>query len=446
MKETYRILAEDKKISNNTWKTGLNNNDLIVGISGAGKTRSYVKPNILQCNESMIVVDTKNTLYEETKNRLKNAGYKVWLLDLTDMENSPMGYNPLSAVRYDAMEDEYNDQDIAMIAAAFCPIESQKDLFWDYATRLQLEALIAFVLEALPREEQNMLSVARLQNIMHMDYFDQLFLELAQTKDDSLAVRKWKLFVNTKNADRTNDCIRLMLGERLHPFISRGAERLADNWKQVDFEQLGKRKTALFINVSDTDRAQDKLVNIIYTQALQKLIQYADKCRGRRLPVPVRFMLDDFAANAVIPDFDKIISVIRSREIYVSLIIQSLSQLYAMYGEDKAKTIINNCDNLLYLGGQDVDTANYIGVKANKTANTILNMPAGEAILFTRGEAPCNVKKYDPRHYEAGRRRKDVSNKSGTKNSVRRSRENGRCRDGGNLFKGGASADDAELL
>lgn len=142
-------------------------------------------------------------------------------------------------------------------------------------------------------------------------------------------------------------------------------------------------------------------MNMLYAQALQILTRYADKeCRGNRLPVPVRFILDDFAANTVIPDFDKIISVIRSREIYVSIIIQSLTQLYSMYESSRAQTIINNCDHLLYLGGQDVETARYIGVKANRTPNAILNMPVGEAILFTRGQEPRKVRKYDPGKYE----------------------------------------------
>lgn len=391
-----RILAEGRMVSNDTRKTGLNNNDLIVGSSGSGKTRSYVKPNILQCNGSMIVTDTKNVLYEETALTLRKKGYQIWLLDLADMDGSPAGYNPLSAVRYDELYDEYNDQDISAIAAALCPNESLKEPFWDYAARLQLEALIAYVLEALPPEEHNLQSVARLQAIMHKDYFDTLFIDLAEIKKNSIAVNRWQLFANTKNADRTNDCIRLMIGERLHPFVTRSAARLMQHEKQIDFRRMAQQKTILFINVSDTDRSQDRLLNLIYTQALQSLIRYADReCEGHRLPIPVRLILDDFASNAVIPDFDKIISVIRSREISVSIIIQSLSQLYSIYGKDRARTIVNNCDHLLYLGGQDVDTAEYIGMKTDRPTYMILNMPVGEAILFSRGQPPCNVRKYD---------------------------------------------------
>lgn len=171
-----------------------------------------------------------------------------------------------------------------------------------------------------------------------------------------------------------------------------------------DFRSLGRRKIALFINVSDTDRSNDKLLNLLYSQALHELYDSADCSPDGRLKVPVRFIMGDFAANAVIPDFDKVISVIRSREIYVSLILQSLSQLNSMYGKDRAMTIINNCDSCLYLGGQDVDTARYIAVKASKTANNILTLPIDAALLFIRGQKPQQVTKYrleeDPLYLE----------------------------------------------
>lgn len=176
---------------------------------------------------------------------------------------------------------------------------------------------------------------------------------------------------------------------------------LLDHPDIPDFRSLGRRKIALFINVSDTDRSNDKLLNLLYSQALHELCDSADCSPDGRLKVPVRFIMDDFAANAVIPDFDKVISVIRSREIYVSLILQSLSQLDSMYGKDRAMTIINNCDSCLYLGGQDVETARYIAVKANKTADTI---PIDAALLFVRGQKPQQVTKYsleeDPLYLE----------------------------------------------
>lgn len=167
------------------------------------------------------------------------------------------------------------------------------------------------------------------------------------------------------------------------------------NPNRINFPRLGKEKTALFLTISDTDRSMDRLVNLFYTQAFQSLCAAADRSSGHRLKIPVRFYLDDFAANVRIPDFDKIISVIRSRKISVSVIIQSISQLEAMYGQARASTILNNCDNLLYLGGTDVNTAHLIAQRANKPVSAILGMPLDAAMLFTRGQPPKMVKKYD---------------------------------------------------
>ena len=158
---------------------------------------------------------------------------------------------------------------------------------------------------------------------------------------------------------------------------------------------MGKHKTALFLTISDTDRSMDRLTNLFYTQALHELCNSADQdYKDHRLAVPVRVILDDFAANVYIPDFDKIISIIRSREVSVSIILQSLSQLESMYGGARAKTILNNCDHCLYLGGQDVDTAKYMSIKTNKSINSILNMQLNAAWMFERGTVPQQVEKY----------------------------------------------------
>ena len=154
-------------------------------------------------------------------------------------------------------------------------------------------------------------------------------------------------------------------------------------------------KTALFLSVSDSDRSQDALINLFYTQALQYLMAAADSRPDSRLPIPVRFILDDFSTNTVIPDFDKIISVIRSREIYVSLIIQSLSQLDSLYDHAKAQTIINNCDHCLYLGGTDIQTAEYFAKKFNCQVSTVLNLPLNGLFIFERGSEPRKARKYE---------------------------------------------------
>lgn len=188
-----------------------------------------------------------------------------------------------------------------------------------------------------------------------------------------------------------------ILAEKLSIYTYRGTRALtADHPRRIDLRSIGQRKTAVFLHLSDTDRSMDRLAALFYTQALQVLCNCADERKSSRLKVPVRFILDDFAAaaDACIPDFDRIISVIRSREISVSIILQSLSQLESSYGPSKAKTILNNCDHLLYLGGQDVETARYISTKANKPLAAVLDMPLDGAWLFERGKSPRQVQKY----------------------------------------------------
>ena len=197
--------------------------------------------------------------------------------------------------------------------------------------------------------------------------------------------------------------------------------KMYKNENRIDFSSLGREKTAVFFSISDTDRSKDRIISLFYTQALQELCNSADfDYEDCRLPVPVRFILDDFATNTYIPDFDKIISVIRSREIYVSIVLQSITQLNSLYGPDNAKTIINNCDNCLYLGGQDIDTANYMSFKANKSITTILNMPLKEAYLFTRGREPRIVEKYDITQHTKYRELPESHNKTAENKNTER--------------------------
>lgn len=396
----FRILAKDQWMDNNTWNTGLNNNDLILGPSGSGKTRSYVKPNIMQCNESLVITDTKGSLLSEVGPVLKNHGYRIINIDFTDVAGS-YGYNPFDYIRYDKKTKKYNAQDIITISSCLIPVDSLKDPYWDYAARMYTESMIGYVLECLPKKEHTLEYVLKLFNEMSTGNFDKFFKELEMQDPDSFALSRYKMFRDIKTAEKMHESIRGIIAGKISVLNFDGAIKMYRSKNKIDFRELGREKTAVFLTVSDMDRSMDKLVNLFYTQALQVLCQSADKdYENHRLPVPVRFILDDFAANAYIPDFDKITSVIRSREIYVSIILQSISQLNDLYGHAKSMTIVNNCDNCLYLGGQDVETASYIGTKANKTTNTILNMPLGEAYLFTRGKEPQKVKKYDIRQHE----------------------------------------------
>ena len=400
---SYRILAEGRTVSNDTWSTGLNNNDIIIGPPGSGKTRGYVIPNILQCSESMVITDTKGALRQQVGVVLKRSGYRIHEINLTDCRASTIGYNPLRYIRYDSERGHYREQDILRAAACLVPIETI-DPFWDRATRMLLETLLGYLLECQPQEEHTLSSAVLLLSEMGGGLTGRLLDEYAAIAPESFAAVRWKLYKSMTQADRTQACIQGMLAERLSTLTFDGVADLFTRSNQVDFSALGRERIALFLNISDTDRSLDPLAALLYAQALQELCAEADRKPEHRLDIPVRFFLDDFAANVTIPDFDKIVSVIRSREISVSIVLQSLSQLESLYGHPRAQTILSGCDNLLYLGGQDVETAQYISVKANKPASSILNMPLDAAWLFTRGAAPQQVRKYPlrnhPRFYE----------------------------------------------
>ncbi|MGN0142159.1 MAG: VirD4-like conjugal transfer protein, CD1115 family [Roseburia sp.] len=445
--QTSRVLAKEQFVCNDTWRTGLNNNDLIIGPSGAGKTRGYVSPNIRRGNESMVVTDTKGSLYHECRQRLEECGYEVLCIDFTDL-SSGCGYNPLDFVRYDAQTGQYNEQDIMTIATAIVPVgKEEREPFWSIAAQGVLEALIAFVLETLPQEMHTFEYVGRLLDGLTIDSIsgrnaqevvckknririesrmwkrfgsshvviyeeepDQnggfpavfplglgdLIRELSILHPDSYAVKMYKSqILPFGSADRTFDSVRSILSTEIARLTFRSVTGLYKRQPKVDMKALGQKKTALFLTVSDTDRSQDKLVNLFYTQLFQELCRSADQDYPEHyLPMPVRIYLDDFATNTYIEDFDKIISVIRSREIYVSIILQSISQLEALYGEAKAETIINNCDHCLYLGGQDIRTTEFIGVKANKATSTILAMPLDHVYLFERGKEAMYLQKF----------------------------------------------------
>lgn len=406
MENTYRILAENCLACNDTWQTGLNNNDLIIGPSGAGKTRGYVKPNILQCNESMIITDTKGALYSEIGGVLEQEGYRVMELNLADCGKSPYGYNPLAYIRRDS-RGNYAEQDILTLAACIVPIETARDPYWEMMARVCLESAVSYVLETLPAEEQNLSSVVRLAGEMGKNgKYGRLMEELAMIDPESFALSRYRMLKSVlTDADRTGACIQSSLNAKLAPLSFDGAKHIFTNPKKINIKELGRKKTAVFLTISDTDSALYRLASLFYTQALHTLCELADKRPEHRLKVPVRFYLDDFASNAVIPEFDRMVSVIRSREISVSVIIQSLSQLESIYGHAKAMTILNNCDNLLCLGvSRDMETARYISQQVNKPVSAVLNTPLDNAWLLTRGQKAQQVEKYDlKRHRLYGR-------------------------------------------
>lgn len=401
--KNVRILAELFRVSNDTRKSGLNNNDCIIGPSGSGKTGGYVIPNLMQAESSVVVADTKGNLHRKLAGALKSKGFRVHVIDFTSPEKSG-GYNPLNYIGTNPKTFRYSEKDIMSISTVLCPTKVLKDPFWEEAARNVIACLISFVMDAFPPKEQNLCSVVKVFRLLCRQYGEQkqpvanipFMEEWLIGHPESLAAKKYLSFRHCMSADRTWNCIQQFVSNALEPFALEDTEEMLKCTDSFRIERLGERKTVLFLNVSDTDRAQDTLVNLFYTQALSVLCREADRSPESRLNVPVRLILDDFATNAIIPDFDKLISVIRSREISVSIILQSLTQLDGMYGHSKAMTIINNCDHLLYLGGTDLGTVDYISRRVNLSAETIMSLPLDKVYVLERGRKGLCTDKFKP--------------------------------------------------
>ena len=374
-----------KHIAANTdsWQTGMNNNILVLGCSGSGKTRNHLKPNLMQCQGSYIVLDTKGSLYDEMGAYLALQGYKVDQLDFTTMGGT-CGYDPLHQVRIE--NGKPNQQDIIAIASAICPKEAQQsDPFWGLAAANYLSSYIAYVFEALPEREWSMASVIKLFE-SGTGKIQHLFNDLAMHNPDSYAASLFNRSKATCSAEKMHSSILGIIAANLLPFGFKGALDSYANPNRIDFSSFGREKRALFVTVDDIDHSLEGLTSLFIEQAFTRLCSSADRdYTEHRLPIPVRFILDDFA-NLNIPHIDDMLAVIRSREISATIICQTVSQLEARYGTAAANSIIGNCDRQLLLAVQDEATARYFSLRANKPAFALLETPANTWWYFERGK------------------------------------------------------------
>lgn len=390
-----RTFAIGESITNDTRISGLNNNDLIVGTAGTGKTGGYVVPALQNIDGSLVVSDTKGLLARRFKSELEKKGYKVRIIDFVNPENS-CGYNPLRFIRR-LKDGSLREQDIISIAKLICPLLDQHEPIWDMCASGYLAFLIGYCMETEDPENQNLYKVSELRHKFSQPNGDLLFTDWVEEHPDTIAAKKFREIMANRTAEKMWASIEGFVSSHLEPFNCKemmGIFAKEDN--SFDINDLGREKTVLIINQSDTDRAFDPIVNLLQTQILQTLCAQADANPDGKLEVPVRMILDDFASGSTMPDFDKVISVIRSRDISVSIIIQSMTQLESMYQHAMSVTIINNCDNILYLGSQDKETAEYIAYRAETTIEKVLRMPRDSAYLIRSGEQARLVKKIQP--------------------------------------------------
>ena len=420
-----KLLSQNVRIGLNGKIHRRNLNTIVIGGSGAGKTRFYCKPNIMQCNTSFVVLDPKGEILRSEGYMLEKEGYVIKVIDLIDMSKSH-GYNPFHYIQ--------SDKDILKLITNLIrnttPKGSQSmDPFWEKSETALLEALMLYLYHYAPEDEQNFTMVMEMLTYAEVkeddeEYespLDELFYSLRKTDPQSLALKQYEIY--RSGATKTIQSILISVGVRLAAFNLDSMASLT-RYDELELDKIGERKTALFAVIPDNDSTFNFLVGMLYTQLFQMLYYQADYLYGGELPIPVHFLMDEFANVALPDEFDKLLSTMRSRQIFVSIILQNLAQIKTLF-KDSWESIVGNCDELYYLGGNEQSTHKFISEYLGKETldtNTfgkstghsgsystnyqqtgrelltpdevrLLNNDYG--LLFIRGELPIMDKKYD---------------------------------------------------
>ena len=420
-----KILTQKVKIGFDGKKHRRNLNVLVIGDSGAGKTRFFVKPNVMQAAEcSMVILDPKGEILRDTGQLLLEKGYSLKVLDLISMEKSHC-YNPFVYLR--------DDNDVQRLATNLFKSTTPKgaqssDPFWDTAAQMLLLALMFYLKYEAPPDEQNFAMVMEMIRAGEVDEednapsaLDSLFSDLRKTDPDHIALKYYDAYHS--GAAKTLKSIQITLAARLEKFNLESVEKLTIT-DELELNKLGEEKTALFAIIPDNDTSFNFLVSILYTQLFQQLFELADKKYGGSLPLHVQFLLDEFPNIAMPDDFQKILSTMRSRGVSVSIILQNLTQLKALYEKDW-ESVVGNCDEFVYLGGNEQATHKYVSELMGKetidtstygrsfgrngnyskndqntgrelmTPDEVRMLDNRYALLFIRGERPVKDLKYD---------------------------------------------------
>lgn len=420
-----KILSQNVRIGLDGRRHRRNLNTLVIGGSGAGKTRFFGKPNLMQCNTSFVVLDPKGEQLRDVGNLLEKEGYVIKVVDLINMNRSHC-YNPFRYIK--------DDKDVLKLITNLIrnttPKGSQtNDPFWEKSETALLEALCLYLLHEAPEEEQNftmvmeMIAAAEVKedDEEYQSPLDELFERLEIRNPNSLALKQYKIYKQA--AGKTAKSILISVGVRLSAFNLESIAGLTAT-DELELDLVGERKTAIFAVIPDNDSTFNFLIGMLYTQLFQMLYYQADIVHGGALPIPVHFLMDEFANVALPDEFDKLLSTMRSRLIFVSIIIQDLAQIKGLY-KDSWESIVGNCDTLYYLGGNEQSThkfmseylgketldTNTYGKSSGRSGNYSTNyQQAGRelltpdevrlldndyGLLFIRGERPVFDKKYD---------------------------------------------------
>ena len=424
-KSANKLMTQNVSIGLNAKKHRRNLNTLVCGGSGAGKTRFYCKPNLMQANTSFVILDPKGEIVRDVGKLLEAKGYEIKVLDLISMEKSHC-YNPFVYLR--------SDNDIQRLVTnlfkSTTPKGSQSnDPFWDTAASMLLLALVFYLHYEAPEDEQNFAMVMEMLRAGAIEdeeeprpsQLDNLFSELEYENPEHIALKYYHSYHS--GSAKTLKSIQITLAARLEKFNLESLAALTTT-DELELETLGEKKTALFALIPDNDTSFNFLVSLLYTQLFQQLFYSADHIHGGSLPIPVHFLMDEFANVSLPDDFDKILSVMRSRSVSVSIILQNLAQLKALF-EKQWESIVGNCDEFLYLGGNEQSTHKYVsellgkstidtntyGKSSGRSGNYSTNYQISGrelltpdevrmldnqyAILFIRGERPVLDFKYD---------------------------------------------------
>ena len=392
------ILGENAFYSTDCNLTGLNNNVIVCGSSGCGKTMSISEACLLETyNSSLITTVTKQRIVKKYMPVFEQRGYTVVNLNFIDPSKSSAAYDPLNYIK--------TSSDITFLARAIVMSNKRKekyntaDPYWDEAAISLLSAEIAYIL--MTEDKPTFTDVLDFHNNIEIsDNGDQIATSLDRRFDiisaqypNCFAVSCWKTFRNLPI--KTASCVFSALNTTIDTIFSPELRNMISSKPSIDFERLGSEHTILFISTSAVNPSLHCFINMFYAQAFKTLFEYAENLPSGKLPIPVHMLCDDFSTGSKILNFSEYISIFREKQISVTLLIQSESQLESIYGSNDATTIINNCDTYIYMGGMDLKTCRSISERLNTPLEDVLYMPIGQEFIFRRGQKPVITTRYD---------------------------------------------------